>query len=437
MVQTSIQTENAILSRLTLVRPPHRADATARADRSRRVLVLSGDTQVGLWVLRSCARNGLTVFAICNSPAGQAAHSRYCSGAWMLDRSANAAPVAEQIAALARHLEVGSVMPISEGHHSTLAAARASFEPEIHIFTPPSDVFARATDKGAMHRLCEELGVPVARGTTLDQLIEGGIALQFPLVLRTRRQNLSYASAPWKAAYANDQQELAKLHSSATSYADNILVQEYHAGVEVHVQVLMHGGEAFMVGEYIGEHHMPLAGGVTVQRVSCRHEPVIRDAVRILKAVGWEGIAAVQFHYDPATDKYIFLEINPRFAGGLPTVIMAGFEAPFLLWQSHFEPQAMRQSPYRIGLRTRILGGDANWMLGMLRGDQLPPGQRRLGKVATLCRFFWNFGPWTKDDSFMLGDMKPFFSDFRQMIRRLKSDAFDILGQTQDKSGPT
>ena len=85
----------------------------------------------------------------------------------------------------------------------------------------------------------------------------------------------------------------------------------------------MHDGEPFMVGDYIGEHHMPLAGGVTVQRVSCRHEKLINHAVLLLGAIKWEGIAGVQFHYDPKIDKYIFLEINPRFIGGLPTVIMA------------------------------------------------------------------------------------------------------------------
>jgi hypothetical protein len=191
-----------------------------------------------------------------------------------------------------------------------------------------------------------------------------------------------------------------------------------------------------MAGEYVGEHHMPLAGGVTVQRVSCRHEPLIRDAVRILKAIGWEGIGGVQYHYDPETGEYIFLEINPRFIGGLPTVIMAGFPAPFLLWQSHFEPEEMRRPRYRVGLRTRILGGDANWLFGMMRGDQLPPGQRRLGKLRAIGRFLWNCGPWTKDDSFLFGDMKPFFVDFGQMVKRLGSQTFDIIGNPRSQESP-
>jgi len=198
----------------------------------------------------------------------------------------------------------------------------------------------------------------------------------------------------------------------------------------------MHDGEPFMVGEYVGEHHMPLAGGVTVQRVSCRHSGLERDAVRLLKAIGWEGVAGVQFHYDPETGDYIFLEINPRVIGGLPTVIMAGFDAPYLLWQSHFEPERMRRTRYRLGLRTRIMGGDANWMLGMIRGDPLPPGQKRLSRASAVARFLWNCGPWTRDDVFWLRDPKPFFVDLGQMVRRLRDRNVDLIGNPEPPQEP-
>lgn len=414
------------------VRRPRRRGSEPMAHR-RRVLAICGDSQVGLWMLRSLATGGLTVFAVCNTPKGQAAYSRYCAGAWVLDRGPGALPPVEQIDRLARQLHVGSIMPIAESYHAALIGRRDRLEPEIRVFSPPAEAFAKATDKDYLHRLCARLGIPVARGTRLDKLLAAGAnGLQYPLVMRTSRQNDPRAGgrAPWKAAYVRGPAELEKLYRTVERFADNVLVQEYHPGVEDHIQILMHDGEAFMVGEYSGEHHMPLAGGVTVQRVSCRHEPLIGDAVRLLKALHWDGIAAVQFHYDPATGGYIFLEINPRFCGGLPTVIMAGFDAPFLLWQSHFEPEKMRRRGYRLGLRTRILGGDANWMLGMIRGDPLPPDQKRLSRFGAVARFLWNCGPWTKDDTFALGDMKPFLVDCMQMFNKLGSKTFDLIGNT-------
>jgi predicted ATP-grasp superfamily ATP-dependent carboligase len=303
---------------MKLLRSP-RTSQNPPADRSRRVLAIVGDSQVGLWVVRSLGRAGLTVFSVCMSPRGLAARSRFSSGAWALESSPESPQFADEVLDLARRLDARSVMTIAEELHLARIAARSRFEPAIHLFSPSEESFARASDKDAMHALCVELGVPVARGATLDRVAAdpAGEGLNFPLVLRTRRLN-SATPAPWKAAYAATAEELRALYEPVRSIAENIIVQEYHPGVEDHVQVLMHGGEVFMAGDYIGEHHMPLAGGVTVRRVSCRHEPLVADAVRLLKALRWEGVAGVQFHYDPATDRYIFLEINPRFIGGLP-----------------------------------------------------------------------------------------------------------------------
>jgi predicted ATP-grasp superfamily ATP-dependent carboligase/peptidoglycan/xylan/chitin deacetylase (PgdA/CDA1 family) len=412
--------------------PP--ADVLNRAPRSHRVLAVCGDTQVGLWMVRSLGRAGLTVFSVCATERGLAAKSRYSSGVWTLEHSPNEEAFVGEIKELCERLDAGSVMTIAEEYHEAFIRNRHQLEPDVHVFSPSADTFGKAIDKDYTHALCGQIGVPVARGTTLDALMAnfGEHNLKFPVVLRTKKWlGLTGPSqAPWKAAYAKNPEHLGRLYDQVKGIASNVLVQEYHPGVEDHVQVLMHKGEPFMVGEYIGDHHMPLAGGVTVQRVSCHHDNVIRDAARLLQAIGWDGVAGVQFHYDPVTGKHIFLEINPRFIGGLPTVILAGFDAPFLLWQSQFEPEKMKRTAYRLGLRTRILGGDANWVLAMIRGDPLPPDQERLGKASTVLRFLWNLGPWTKSDVFYWKDPKPIWADVRLMAAHLHERSVDLIGKT-------
>jgi len=400
-------------------------------EKRRSVLAIVGDTQVGLWVVRSLARNGITVHAIVNNPEGQSAHSRFSASAWLLDSRPGDPDFPDEILKLVHKLAVGSIMPVSEGYHNALIPLREQLdEKNVHLFSPSREAFDKATDKDFMHSLCMKLGVPVAKGMRLDELMRDGMAdsLNFPLVLRTRRQNIKGDKAPWKAAYAKNPEVLGKLYGQVRGFPENVIVQEYHPGVEDHVQILMHQGELVMAGDYLGEHHMPLAGGVTVQRVSSCHQELVNDAVKLLKAIDYEGIAGVQFHYDPNTERYIFLEINPRFSGGLPTVIMAGFEASFRLWQSHFEPEKMKGDNYRVGVRTRILGGDANWLLAMIRGEELPPEQVHMGKLKALATFFWNSGPWTRDDSFLWTDPIPFFVDLRHMVKKLGSQGFDIIG---------
>jgi len=406
------------------------------SDREKNVIAIVGDTQVGLWVVRNLAENGINVHAVVKSELGQAAWSRYCDTAWILESDIKSPFFAEELKELVIKTGSGSIMPVSEGYHKALISNRNLFEPEIHIFSPESGSFDKATDKDFMHSKCLELDVPVAKGKRFDLLMKSeSFDLNFPVVLRTRNQNSIDKIAPWKAEYAHNRKDLENFWEEVKDYAHNIIVQEYCPGAEDHVQVLMHEGEPFMIGEYIGEHHMPLAGGVTVQRISCLHEKLCNDAVKLLKAIDYEGIAGVQFHYDPKTDKYIFLEINPRFIGGTPTLIMSGFDTSFLLWQSRFEPEKMEKKEYKTGVRTRILGGDINWMLAMIRKDRLPPGQKRLSFLKAAAVFIRNSGFGTKDDSFLWRDPLPFCADFYQMMKKLGSQAYDILGNPDTAAG--
>ena len=232
----------------------------AANDPRRTVLAIVGDTQVGLWVVRSLARNGLTVHAVVKSGQGQSAHSRFTSSAWTLDTGPGEEGFGDEIEDLAHKVGAGSIMPVSEGFHNALIELRGRFEPDVHIFSPSRECFDKATDKDGLHELCGELGIPVAKGMRLDRLMEQhtGNTLSLPLVLRTNRQNVPGEKASWKAAYAETKEELSELYSQVKGFADNVIAQEYHPGAEEHLQVLMHDGEPFMVGDYIGEHHMPL-----------------------------------------------------------------------------------------------------------------------------------------------------------------------------------
>jgi predicted ATP-grasp superfamily ATP-dependent carboligase len=173
-----------------------------------------------------------------------------------------------------------------------------------------------------------------------------------------------------------------------------------------------------MLCAYIGEHHMPLAGGVTVRRVSCAHAGPAADAVKLLKTLDWNGVATVQFHYDPATGKYVFIEINPRFCAGMGTVIRAGFDSPYLLWQSYFEPDRMIPATVKTGVRTRMLGADLQWMISMMKGDPLPPDQVRLSKIRSAVEFLHGFGPGVRDDIFSFGDPLPYVADLAHMVTK-------------------
>ena len=86
------------------------------------------------------------------------------------------------------------------------------------------------------------------------------------------------------------------------------------------------------------------------------------------------------------------------------------------------------QTEHNPATRAPVLAGDGNGMLGMLRGDELPPDQTRLDHADTVAKFLWNSTPWTKDDSPMLTDIKPFMVDFFRMARKqLGAKTVDLI----------
>jgi len=408
---------------LTALRPPRTEQGTKKSSRQT-VLVVADNSQIGLWVVRSLGSAGLEVHVLACDATDPAADSTYAEGVWIMNVQAKDPAYGPTVFEYASRVGAGSVMTVAEASHNALIAFRDQTHPCIHLFSPPADVFQRALDKHALMQTCEKLGIPVARGMTLSELTASPDkhSLRFPLVLRTRDQVRGSQRAPWKVAYARNDAELTQLFDENRTLASNILVQEYHPGAEEHVHVLMHDGKAFMVGAYIGEHHMPLAGGITVRRAMCDHPGPARDAVLLLESLQWQGVATAQFHYDPESDRYIFLEINPRFCAGIGTVIRAGFDSPYLVWQSHFEPELMQRRTIRIGLRSRILGGDTSWLLATLGNSPLPPDQTRLTAWRAMAEYAFGFGPWMKDDMFTWSDPRPYFADVRRMLgRRLQS----------------
>ena len=69
------------------------------------------------------------------------------------------------------------------------------------------------------------------------------------------------------------------------------------------------------------------------------------------------GVAMVEYRYDPASRRYVFMEINGRFWGSLQLAIDAGVDFPALLVAA--TAAALAQSPASTRLPTRV---PASWL---------------------------------------------------------------------------
>jgi predicted ATP-grasp superfamily ATP-dependent carboligase len=73
----------------------------------------------------------------------------------------------------------------------------------------------------------------------------------------------------------------------------------------------------------------PVTGGPSTSRVSVAHEEVagvVEQSRRLLEALGWRGVAMVEWKQDPATGEFMLIEINPRFWGSLELAVRSGVD---------------------------------------------------------------------------------------------------------------
>lgn len=132
------------------------------------------------------------------------------------------------------------------------------------------------------------------------------------------------------------------------------LVQGHVPGKGVGAFFLMWQGQVLAEFMHIRLHEVPHTGGVSSFRASWRHSGIRQDALTKLRLMQWDGIAMMEYRWDPASDEFYFMEMNGRFWGSLHLSIYAGVDFPRLLLDTFFGKPAAAPPKYPLGLRCRM-----------------------------------------------------------------------------------
>jgi len=140
----------------------------------------------------------------------------------------------------------------------------------------------------------------------------------------------------------------------------------------------------------------PPSGGVSVLCESAPVDPTACEhATRLLKEIGWRGVAMVEFKQDSRTGTLKLMEINGRFWGSLQLAVDAGVNFPQLAVDIALN-RAQPVNNYRVGVRSRWFWGDTDAMVSMLlrSRQQLNLPRNHPGRWRTLLSYllFWQPG---------------------------------------------
>jgi hypothetical protein len=185
--------------------------------------------------------------------------------------------------------------------------------------------------------------------------------------------------------------------------------------VQVGANVLLDGSEVVGASMMLSLHDSPHTGGTSGLRRSWWHDGIHEDSVARLRHLGWQGVAMVEYKWNPRSDAFEFIEVNSRFWAGLHLDLAAGVDYPALLLDRALGIEHATCARGRTGVMTRwTLPTDLGHALSRMRDPALPV----MNRVAAPLEFVWNFvAPGVRDDLRYPGDSGLYWRQWRNFLR--------------------
>ena len=341
--------------------------------------------------------------------------SKYCSKAFIYP-----SPLKDKtkfINSMLRFVKNGDfelLIPITDLTMVPVIEHRDEFEGYVKVAAPTYDIAVKAFDKAQTVRIAEKSGIPCPRTFLIEDietLKEVADDFRYPVVIKPRMKvfwqrdrgvmlkvtprNYAYTSRDLIDKYA----EIISRLSGMDVPPNFFMVQELVEGEAYGVEALMHEGELKAIFMHKRLREYPVTGGASTLRVSTRNERLARYSVRLLKEMGWEGVAMVEFKMNPCDSNAKLMEVNGRFWGSLSLALNAGVDFPYLMYKLMLGKDVDPCCRYRVGVMQRwLLPGDLLWLYSSVRNS-------KEGKLKCLIKFLASSH--VANDIISLNDFRP------------------------------
>jgi predicted ATP-grasp superfamily ATP-dependent carboligase len=340
------------------------------------VFVTDGLLRKSVVVCQSLGRRGVDVAVGSTTPLSPAFFSRYCR-----ERVLYPCPrrdpdgFAEAALEYLRRARQPVTLPTDDATLQAVSRHRRDFERVTHVPVPEPDRLAYGFDKGLTTRLAARLGIPHPATTFPRSPEEARLQaaeLGRPVVVKPRG-----SSGGRGMAYPESLDEVAERWAAVDATHPQPMLQErLPTGPKYDACILMDfRGRAVATFVQRELRHFPVQDGLSTLQESVWRPDLVERAVALLRAIGWYGLAEVEFMEHPETGEALLLEINPRFWASVQLAIACGVDFPYLLHQVALGQPVDEVHTYTLGQRCRwLLPGDLlHFLSNPDRGRMDPP----------------------------------------------------------------
>lgn len=134
--------------------------------------------------------------------------------------------------------------------------------------------------------------------------------------------------------------------------------------------MLIHEGEPVAIFQHRRLKEVPASGGAAAVAIAEPPELTLVDqALALLRALEWEGVAMFEFRYDRAQRRGFLMEVNGRYWGTVALAIHSGMDFPWYEWQIAHGEKPLVPVNYAVGPRWRWSAGYIRRWHGLARGS--------------------------------------------------------------------
>ncbi len=382
------------------------------------VLVLDGDQRSALAVTRSLGKNNVPVITASDKQTAICAASRYSQLHVVYPDPKNRPDEFQEW--LSNYLadnDIGVVYPLTDITCNILALSVPSIGntriPLAHI-----DTIKSLSDKNALTKLAEQLGVPHPKSlyiSSIKEIDEIKAHITFPCVIKPAFSKF-LLDGQWvntKVSIVNNELDFNRLLDTELYLRNQaFMVQEYIEGTGQGLFALYYQGKEIVYFAHRRIREKPPWGGVSVLSESVAPSPEMLDAARkILNHASWHGVAMVEFKVSCSGIPYL-IEVNTRFWGSLQLAVDAGVDFPYLLHKITMGEEVKVLNNYKYGKKLRWLMGDLDSLLIILKSPYFDLRE----KFGALMGFFKIDFKHTKNEIFRSEDMKPAVLELRDWL---------------------
>ena len=387
------------------------------------LFITDGNERCALAVARDLGRARVPVTVGEAEGSSLAGSSRYCCERVRYPSPRSAGPEFQEF--LRKQMRSGRyrvLLPLTDITMRLVAEIRDELAAAASVPIPTLEQIAITQDKAAVLRLGQQVGLEVPQTcmtTDPATLRDFASRVGFPVVLKPRfsrvLRNGSWVMGP--VEYADNAEQLIERHAAIHAQIPCPLVQERIEGEARGVFLLIWNGELKAAFCHRRLREKPPWGGVSVYRESLPLDSEMVDrSLALLRTIGWQGAAMVEFKTDRRDGRAKLMEINGRFWGSLQLAIDAGMNFPLMLYRLASGEDVPPNFEYQPGVRSRWLLGDLDQLLIRLRHpESLPPGQR--SRVRACYEFLNCFDSGVQHEVFRGDDPAPGWFEYRAYLR--------------------